>query len=151
MTLSGDAILILKKKYGVTISTVESSSPADLVSTASMSNDNLYDVMYESFRNTGTRALAGQLDIIFNRDLIRENNLDDPYEPVEADDWYLNTMFEMAAKVSNDLDGDDVRTNTDFYGFLSEESAGASAFFLIGGCGVTFVSKTEDGLTKSSM
>ena len=187
----------IEEKYGVTISTVESTSPADLVSTASMSNDDLYDVMYESFRNTGTRALAGQLyniadfgyvnydnpwwdansveglsyngklfavvcdislmtpvgqrGIIFNRDLIRENNLDDPYDLVEQDKWYLDTMFEMVTKVSNDLDGDNVRTDADLYGFLSEESAGASAFFLIGGCGVTFVSKTEDGLTESFM
>ena len=65
----------IEEKYGVTISTVESTSPADLVSTASMSNDDLYDVMYESFRNTGTRALAGQLYNIADFGYVNYDNL----------------------------------------------------------------------------
>ncbi len=188
----------IEEKYGVTIRTEESNNPADLVSKASSSNDDFYDVMYESFANTGKAALAGQLyniadfgyvnydnpwwdsnsveglayngklfavvsdislmtpvgqrAIIFNRDLAKENNLEDCYELVKNNKWTLDKMIEMATQIYGDLDGDQEQTDADLYGFLVEGgSANGSEFFLLGGCGVKFIGVTEEGFEELFM
>ncbi len=187
----------IEEKYGITISTVETDKPADSLASASMSNDDLYDVMYESFRNTGTSILSGHLyniadfgyvnydnpwwdsnsveglsyngklyavicdislmtpvgqrGIIFNRDLIRNYNLEDPYALVKEDKWDIDTMIELGTQVSDNLDGNPENTDADRYGFLTDNSTGGSAFFLVAGCGVTFLSETENGLVESFM
>ncbi len=188
----------IEEKYGVVIRTEESDKPADLVSKASQSNDDFYDVMYESFTNTGSAALAGQLyniadfghvdyskpwwdansveglayhgklfavvcdislmtpvgqrGIIFNRDLAKENNLEDCYDLVKNNQWTLDKMIEMTTKISGDLDGDQQQTDADLYGFLVESGAtSGSAFFLLGGCGVKFIEVTDDGFEEKFM
>ncbi|MBQ8275366.1 MAG: hypothetical protein IJZ02_01920 [Clostridia bacterium] len=188
----------IEEKYGVTIRTEESNNPADLVSKASSSNDDLYDVMYESFTNTGSAALAGRLyniadfghvdytkpwwdansveglayhgklfavvcdislmtpvgqrGIIFNRDLAKENNLEDCYDLVKNNQWTLDKMIEMTTKISGDLDGDQQQTDADLYGFLVESGAtSGSTFFLLGGCGVKFIEVTDDGFEEKFM
>lgn len=189
--------LYIEEKYGVTIRTEESLTPGDLVSKASQSNDDFYDVMYESFSSTGTLALAGQLyniadfgyvnyenpwwdahsvdglayngklfavvsdislmtpvgqrAIIFNRDLARENNLDDCYELVKNDKWTLDKMLEMASQITGDLDGDQEQTDADLYGFLIESGTNGSEFFILGGCGVQFIGVTEEGFEEKFM
>ncbi|MBQ2767003.1 MAG: hypothetical protein IJF49_02880 [Clostridia bacterium] len=187
----------IEEKYGVTIRTVESNKPADNLSSAAMSNDDLYDVMYESFRNTGPATLAGHLyniadfgyvnydnpwwdsnsveglsyngklyavicdislmtpvgqrGMVFNRDLVRNYNLEDPYQLVEDDNWTIDKMIELGTQVSDNLDGNPDNTDADRYGFLTDNSTGGSSFFLVAGCGVTFLAESEDGLVESFM
>ena len=153
--------------------------------------------MYDSFKNTGNVALAGQLyniadfgyvnyenpwwdansveglsyngklfavvsdislmtpvgqrAIIFNRDLAKENNLEDCYELVKNNKWTLDKMIEMATQIHGDLDGDQEQTDADLYGFLVESGANGSEFFLLGGCGVQFIGVTEDGFEEKFM
>lgn len=187
----------IEEKYGVTIRTEEDNNPADLVSKASSSNDDLYDVMYESFTNTGSAALAGRLyniadfghvdytkpwwdansveglayhgklfavvcdislmtpvgqrGVIFNRDLAKENNLEDCYDLVKNNQWTLDKMIEMTTKISGDLDGDQQQTDADLYGFLYQPGNDNTAFYLLGGCGVEFIGVTEDGFEEKFM
>ena len=187
----------IETKYGITIRTEENSNPSGQVSLASQSNDDLYDVMYDSFTNTGNVALAGQLyniadfgyvnyenpwwdansveglsyngklyavvcdislmtpvgqrGVIFNRDLAKENNLEDCYELVKNNQWTLDKMVEMTTQISGDLDGDQARTDADLYGILFQSGSDSSAFYLLGGCGVKFIEATDEGLEEKFM
>lgn len=44
--------------------------------------------------------------LFFNKQLIEDNSLDDPYELVKNGTWTLDKLFAMSEKVANDLDGD---------------------------------------------
>ena len=43
--------------------------------------------------------------ILFNKDLVAQNNLENPYELVENGQWTLDKMLEMCSQVHADLDG----------------------------------------------
>lgn len=55
--------------------------------------------------------------IYFNKDLVADYNMDDPYGLVNDGKWTLDTMYSMAKLAAKDLDGDGVTTNADQLGF----------------------------------
>jgi len=56
----------------------------------------------------------------FNKDMIRENSLEDPYKLVREGKWTIDKMWSMAKAVTKDLDGDGIMTDKDQYGFISQ-------------------------------
>ena len=59
--------------------------------------------------------------IAFNRDMIMENGMDDPYTLVYDGTWTLDTFISMAEAVSRDVDGDGKFTDADIYGVTAAE------------------------------
>lgn len=51
--------------------------------------------------------------ILFNKKLIDDYNMDDPYEMVKNKTWTMDNFVSMARKVSVDLDGDTKMTEND--------------------------------------
>jgi ABC-type glycerol-3-phosphate transport system substrate-binding protein len=55
--------------------------------------------------------------MLFNKGLIREYNLPDPYEFVREGTWTWDKFSEMARQVTRDLDGNGIFDENDLYGF----------------------------------
>jgi ABC-type glycerol-3-phosphate transport system substrate-binding protein len=83
--------------------------------------------------------------LLFNKQLIANLNLDNPYEFVRGGQWTLSQFSEMARAAASDLNGDGhLRLNDDRFGFLSAwDSMGGDAF--IRGAGVRFAGKDSGG------
>ena len=58
--------------------------------------------------------------ILFNKKMIEDYDLDDPYTLVREGVWTIDKMYEMAKSVSKDLDGDGKMGKADQFGFLTE-------------------------------
>ncbi|MCL1793734.1 MAG: hypothetical protein FWG34_07680 [Oscillospiraceae bacterium] len=55
---------------------------------------------------------------VFNKKLLADNALADPYKLVKEGDWTLEKFFSMTKEVSKDLNGDGVMDENDRYGFF---------------------------------
>ncbi len=60
--------------------------------------------------------------IVFNKDMIKDNNMEDPYTLVENGEWTLDKLLEMSSKVTGDTDGESGMSYTDTYGFLVNDN-----------------------------
>lgn len=87
-------------------------------------------------------TLSGVRAILFNRDLAKDYDLEDPYELVANNQWTLDKMGEMIMAVSDDLDGDQAYTDMDRYGMLTE---GSNVNHLITAAGIKFTEIDADG------
>jgi len=56
--------------------------------------------------------------IVFNKQLLADNAMDNPYQLVKNGDWTLENFFSMARDISEDLNGDGIMDENDRYGFL---------------------------------
>ena len=56
--------------------------------------------------------------ILFNKQVITDYGLDNPYELVANNEWTYDKMYEMADVVDSDTDGDGKQTVADNYGFI---------------------------------
>ncbi len=86
--------------------------------------------------------------VIFNKKLLEDFKLENPYSLVEQDKWYFDTMVEMSQGVARDLNGDSVMDEKDIYGHISQFE-NASGFVL--GFGEKVVSKDENDLPYLSI
>ncbi|MBQ2766720.1 MAG: extracellular solute-binding protein [Clostridia bacterium] len=101
-------------------------------------NGQLYGVVSDISMMT----LSGVRAILFNRDLAKDYDLDDPYELVKNNEWTLDKMGEMIMGVTDDLDGDQAYTDQDRYGMLTE---GSNINNLAVGCGIQFTALNSEG------
>jgi len=65
--------------------------------------------------------LSASRFIFFNKKLIEDYNLEEPYALVNDDKWTMDRYFEMVGAVSEDLNGDGAFDHNDRYGMLTEE------------------------------
>lgn len=89
--------------------------------------------------------LTTQIDetccMFFNKGLIDNHGLDDPYELVNEGKWTLDKMAEMASVAHNDADGNGTFDDNDEYGLMSWR--GVYYMFLLNGAGQTLITKDE--------
>ncbi len=78
----------------------------------------------------------------FNKNLIGDHGLEDPYDLVKEGKWTLDKMGEMAAVTANDANGDGTFDDNDDYGMLSWR--GVFYMFLLNGSGHTLIDKDKD-------
>lgn len=78
--------------------------------------------------------------IIFNKDMIREYNMESPYDLVKNGEWTIDKLWEMAREVTADTDGTSGMSCTDTYGFLVNSNFAGSMFV---GAGYRFTRKNE--------
>jgi len=70
--------------------------------------------------------------IIFNKDMVKENGMEDPYKLVEDGKWTLDKLLEMSSKVTGDTDGESGMSYTDTYGFLVNDNFILSMYIAAG-------------------
>lgn len=83
--------------------------------------------------------------IYFNKDMIADFSMEDPYELVDQGKWTLDAFYKMAEQVPADLDGNDVRDTKDRYGFtyVSDMPEG-----LLNSIGVRLATLDSDGIPQ---
>jgi hypothetical protein len=86
--------------------------------------------------------------ILFNKSLIKDNNLENPYTLVKNGEWTIDAMYEMAKNITKDLNGDGILNHEDQWGVLSELNASNGMFF---SAGERIVSKGDDGYPEITM
>lgn len=87
--------------------------------------------------------------IIFNKEMIAQENLEDPYQLVYAGEWTLDKMAEMATQVSTDLDGDGDRDYYDRWGLIVQEHSKYISFMT--GADQYMTTRGEDGRVQLAM
>ena len=70
--------------------------------------------------------------IFFNKKLIDEYHLDNPYQLVRDNKWTLAAISEMGRLVTHDLNGDGILDENDVYGVLSDYSSAPVWYFSFG-------------------
>ena len=72
--------------------------------------------------------------VIFNKNMIVDNNMENPYDMVRAGTWTIDKMVQMAIDVRNDKNGDGQYTSEDdIYGIHMMDTSISSPFTM--GCG----------------
>jgi hypothetical protein len=61
--------------------------------------------------------------LCFNKTIMKDLELEEPYELVRGGSWTIDAMFELMKKGSRDLNGDGTFKKGDRFGFISSESA----------------------------
>lgn len=84
------------------------------------------------------------LPICFNKKIIDDLGLDNPYDLVNSGAWILDKFFDMARTTTTDLDGDGVMTDGDRYGILSYPNLLFPDFWV--SAGIQTVIKDADGM-----
>jgi len=86
--------------------------------------------------------------VLFNKSLIRDNGLDNPYTLVQNGGWTIDKMYEMAKSITQDINGDGILNHEDQWGVLSELNASNGMFF---SSGEHIVSKDAEGYPEITM
>ncbi len=108
----------------------------------SMYLDNTYLLGYTTFDlNAGGRG------VIFNKNIITDLGLDDPYTLVKEGKWVYETMYKMAEAAISDVDGNGTMDGLDRYGIIA--SPDNFADFAYTGSGYLLVT-IEDGIPVMS-
>ncbi|MDD4774528.1 MAG: hypothetical protein PHZ09_13145, partial [Eubacteriales bacterium] len=92
---------------------------------------------YTIMDNDATTAM------VFNKKLLDDFNLENPYDLANTGAWTLNKLIEMSANISSDINGDGVMDDNDRYGLLYQRDT-MSSFY--NGCGGIIAAKDEDDL-----
>ena len=87
--------------------------------------------------------IANPSCILFNKDMITDYSLENPYQLVYDGTWTFDKMYEMAEKVTVDLNGDSVMDINDQYGITGEGDWILSCIPYA--CELFLVDKTADG------
>lgn len=87
--------------------------------------------------------------IMFNKNMVRNFNLDDPYELIDGGKWTLEKMYSMMESASSDINGDGIYDDTDSYGLITQINANGIGFF--NGADEYIARKNEEDLPYISM
>ncbi len=88
-------------------------------------------------------TLACTHALVFNKDMIAEYGLEDPYQLVNDGKWTIDKLQEMAKKVTADIDGSDGMSCKDKYGFLINNNFVTSMYV---GSGHKLTGKDDDDI-----
>jgi len=90
--------------------------------------------------------IAEFIAILFNKKMITDYQLDDPFGLVHNNKWTIDKMTEMAKIVVSDINGDGVFTDADQYGFGTSLDWHMKAFLV--GFNQQVVAKNSEGLME---
>lgn len=93
-------------------------------------------------------TLACTHAIVFNKDVISTNDLENPYELVNDGKWTIDKLREMAVTVTADIDGTEGMSHTDRYGFLINKNFVTSMYV---GSGNSLTGKDDDDIPYISL
>lgn len=81
--------------------------------------------------------------MMFNKDLVADFGLEDPYKLVWDNKWTMDKMISIARETYRDTNGDGVRDDGDIYGFASDSYGSSYAY--LWDCGSHIVTREADG------
>ena len=85
--------------------------------------------------------------IMFNKVILNDHQLENPYEIMKEGRWTIDTMVDMGTKVHEDLDGDGKMTQEDRFGLICFCDMIALAMI---GCDVDFCTKNGDDIPENT-
>lgn len=94
------------------------------------------------------RTLVSSGLIYFNKQIVEEYQLDNPYDLVDSGKWTLDTFGQMARQVSADLNGDGTMDENDRFGFSGSSTVLKQA---INSCGGRLTTKNTDGIPEITL
>ncbi|MCQ2431521.1 MAG: hypothetical protein MJ175_02830 [Clostridia bacterium] len=83
-------------------------------------NMNILDKLYIMTGDISIMDNEGTWCMLFNKQMYKDFDFDDPYQTVKDGKWTLDKMLGMMKEVANDTNGDGVRDINDRWGFVSE-------------------------------
>ena len=86
------------------------------------------DAIYFITGDCSTNVLHMMYTIWINKDLIKEDNLEDPYTLVRNKQWTLDKLFELTNNTYQDLNNNGQEDDNDFFGFVGVDY-GMDAFY----------------------
>ena len=98
--------------------------------------------LYFTTSDFDTTRFDGIRSLYFNKQLIGDLSLENPYELVDGNRWTLDKFIEMCAAGELDRDGDGVMTDTDRYGYVMYGELAVD--LLIAGCDIHYIDKDPD-------
>ena len=108
--------------------------------------------LYAMPSDISMQNLSGARLIYFNKTILDNHNLPDPYEHVYADTWTIDVLMDMSKVVSKDLNGDGVMDKEDLFGMLTEKGASNSnVLYLTVSSGIRYTQSTESGIEVAFM
>ncbi|MBQ8368733.1 MAG: hypothetical protein IJY35_01995 [Clostridia bacterium] len=87
--------------------------------------------------------------LLFNTEMITNNNLERPYDLVFSGEWTMDKMASMMDVVRNDIDGDGQMGPKDNYGYLSHTKMVLPSFWI--GAGETSMTLDAEGSPRLSV
>jgi hypothetical protein len=69
---------------------------------------------------------------LFNKKMISDFGLDNPYNLVRENKWILDTFYEMCKGIARDVNGDGVMNQHDQYGYLVQSTSSIKLFYSAG-------------------
>jgi hypothetical protein len=69
---------------------------------------------------------------LFNKQMIADFGLDDPYRLVRENQWTLDKFYDMSRDISRDLNGDGIMDQHDQYGYLVQSTSSIKLFYSAG-------------------
>ena len=88
---------------------------------------------YFAFGDFSLYAYDNTSALLFNKSLIKNYTLENPYELVRTKKWTLDKFSELCSVVTGDTDGDTVMTEKDLYGYLSMPKQVLPSIWIAGG------------------
>lgn len=76
--------------------------------------------LYVTISDLGYRDKEATWIFTFNKKMINDFNLEDPYQMVRDKQWTFENMYDMARAASGDVNGDSIMDQNDRYGLLSQ-------------------------------
>ena len=89
-------------------------------------------------------AYTSTLCVFFNKQLLSQYDLEDPYQLVDDGKWTLETFYNMAEEVISDTNGDGVYDHHDTFGIVGEEDMFYASMWI--GADSTMVTKDSDDI-----
>ena len=105
-----------------------------------------FSIAHKNFALTGDIGTMYKKSIaclMFNKNLLAEHNLEDPYALMRDGKWTIDKAVELGTQVSADLDGNGVRDENDQYGLICFSNMLGSAVL---GADVKFMDQDENGI-----
>ena len=99
-------------------------------------------VHYTALGDMNLSAYDLTLVLLFNENLLKNYNLESPFDLVESGKWTFDKMYGMMTAVSSDLNGDGVFDENDQYGYSAYGRIVAQNFWIAGG--IKTVTKDAD-------
>ncbi len=98
---------------------------------ASNAQDSLSIANYQfmGINDFTTERFGGCYCIIFSRQLVEDNHLDDPYDLVDSGNWTFDNFLNMTNAVQRDVNGDGKYTEGDIFGFSMFNQNFVMAFY----------------------
>ena len=93
------------------------------------------DISYDRYRATEA--------VLFNKSVLSDYSLEDPYTLVHEGTWTLDKMLEMCQGISEDIDGNGVYDENDKYGMITYTNVVTSGIF---GSGIHYNTKDENDM-----